>query len=295
MKHTTALRWVRHVAEALPMAILLLLFRLVGLHAASAIGGWLGRWVGPILRVNERAVHPNLMRAFPDWSFYQRQQTLRRMWENLGRTAGEFVHIHRLVGSRFARHVEVRGWEHMEEALANEKAMLFFSAHMANWELAPQSAAAKGHKLLSVYRPANNPLTERMIQALRLQTYEAMMQKGKEAARGMVRALKARQAVGMLIDQRLSSGGIPVPFFGHPAPTSPALAELGSKYDALLLPIQVERTRRGPYFRVSIHPPLQTESHNVQDIMQEAHLLLEAWIRARPAQWFWVHHRWGKP
>ena len=49
--------------------------------------------------------------------------------------------------------------------------------------------------------------------------------------------------------------GIPVPFFGRPAMTAPALAVLALRFDCDVLPLRVERLD-GARFRVTVFPPL---------------------------------------
>ena len=90
--------------------------------------------------------------------------------------------------------------------------------------------------------------------------------------------------------------GIPVPFFGRPAMTAPALAVLALRFDCDVLPLRVERLD-GAHFRVTVFPPLPLrrsgEPHaDVAVLMGRVNATLEAWIRDRPEQWLWVHRRW---
>jgi KDO2-lipid IV(A) lauroyltransferase len=62
------------------------------------------------------------------------------------------------------------------------------------------------------------------------------------------------------------------------------------------LPARVERLR-GARFRLTIAPPLPlprsgNRAADVSAVMAEVNRTLEAWIRERPEQWFWVHSRW---
>ena len=68
----------------------LALFRALPLGAASAVGGWLARTVGPRLGIARRA-EKNLRRAFPDWPDEQVRAVARQAWDNLGRTAAEYA------------------------------------------------------------------------------------------------------------------------------------------------------------------------------------------------------------
>jgi KDO2-lipid IV(A) lauroyltransferase len=90
--------------------------------------------------------------------------------------------------------------------------------------------------------------------------------------------------------------GIPVPFFGHPAMTAPALAEFALRYDLPLIPARVVRKRGGAYFNAKVYPPLEftRTGDKEKDIMTAVNAMIESWVREYPDQWFWVHKRWPK-
>jgi KDO2-lipid IV(A) lauroyltransferase len=99
----------------------------------------------------------------------------------------------------------------------------------------------------------------------------------------------------MLVDQKLNSG-IEVPFFGRPAMTAPAIAQLALKYDLPLVPAGIRRTN-GANFEVIIHPPLEhprtsDTAADVRTLMGTINTFLEDAIRADPPNWMWLHRRW---
>lgn len=125
---------LRHVVEWVTLQLLFALFRLIGLHASSAAMGRLGRWLGPKVRKKSAIARHNLRAAFPDWPAERIEETIASMWENIGRYLGEFPHIARLSKDEFREIADIQGIHHLEAATAQGGA-LFFSAHMANWEL----------------------------------------------------------------------------------------------------------------------------------------------------------------
>jgi KDO2-lipid IV(A) lauroyltransferase len=272
------------------------LFRLLPLDAASALGGWLGRRLGPHLPVSRHAAR-NLERAMPDLAADRQRAVLTGMWDNLGRVLAEYAHlpdIGRAIELKDDR-VTITGLQHIEAIRNAGKPVIFFSAHYGNWELLGLTATRYGLPLVQVYRAANNPLTEELLQDLRQAVGGRLVPKGMQAAREMLKALKQNESLAMLIDQKLSTG-IAVPFFGHDAMTAPAIAELALRADCPVVPAYVERLQ-GARFRVVVEAPLQLEKtgDRERDIFTGMQLLngrIETWIRARPEQWFWVHKRW---
>jgi Kdo2-lipid IVA lauroyltransferase/acyltransferase len=284
---------LRHRVEASLAALFFAGFRLLPLAAASALGGALARLVGPALPVSNRA-RTNLRRAMPQLSEREIARIVRGMWDNLGRVAAEYPHLRKIRIFAPEGPVETRGFEHMDRAVAAGRRMIIFSGHLANWEIGALAAVEYGVSVVQIYRAANNPLVDRMIQNFRGNP-GAFLEKGADAARSAVKALKAGRHLTLLADQKLNEG-IAVPFFGREAMTAPLLAALALRFDCDLLPARVERLG-GARFRLTVHPPLPLphsgeRAADMAALTAAVNNILEAWIRERPAEWFWLHRRW---
>ena len=274
------------------------LFGRLPIDTASAFGGWLARKLGPFVRAHRFAA-ANLARAMPELDAAQRQAVLTGMWDNLGRVLAEYAHLADLDIGTPAKpgRVEIVGAEHALALRDSGRPALFFSGHYGNWELNCLAAGHFGLPMLHVYRAANNPLTETLLQNLRKPLGGSHVPKGIQAARAILSTLKRNEFVAMLVDQKLNTG-IAVPFFGRDAMTTPALAEFALRFDCPVLPAVVERLG-GAHFRVTIGPPIFFEktdnrSADVYNATLIVNRKLEEWIRARPDHWFWVHRRWPK-
>jgi KDO2-lipid IV(A) lauroyltransferase len=239
----------------------------------------------------------NLQRAFPEKNAAQIARIVRRMWDNLGRVVAEFAHLDSLDVYALGGPVEVVGGEYLDQLRDDGKPGLFFSAHLGNWELAPLAASQRGIHLHQIYRAANNPHLEWLYRRRRAVTESGLIPKGAKGARELLRVIKAGGHVGILVDQKMNDG-IAIPFFGRPAMTAPALAQISLKYDCPAVPVRVERLDGGRgHFRITIYPPLKVEKtgdhqRDIIRLMTQVNGLLEAWIRERPEQWLWVHNRW---
>lgn len=280
----------KHLAEAALLRFLATILRFLPLDLASFIGGGLGTLTGYLVS-NTRTARRNLAMAMPELSAAEREKIIRRMWNHLGRSAAEFVH---LSNPRMQERVHVEGLENLP---LPGTPILFFSGHLGNWELLPYVAHYQGYTPALIYREANNPLAERLIQRIR-RTYTAeFISKERKSAGRIVAAAKQGIPLAMLVDQKLT-GGVEVPFFGQPAKTAPMPAQLALKYGLALIPVRIARTR-GAHFRCTVLPPLalpmtENEKDDVYRTLCAMNAQLEQWIRETPEQWFWVHRRWPK-
>lgn len=271
--------------------VLLALFGALPLGVASAIGGAVGRAIGALLPGLSRRAEKNLRRAMPELDDAGVAAVLCGMWDNLGRTAAEFPHLHRM-RERPAGNLEIVGREHLE---ALRDGALVFSAHLGNWEAMTPALRLLGLPVHGVYRAANNPLTDVLINRQRANYLTSLAPKGREGARRLLALAKARSHIGMLVDQKLNEG-IAAPFFGRPAMTAPALAQLALRFDLPVAPVRCERLE-GARLRLTIYPPLDLprsgeREADVRALMTAVNATLESWIRARPEQWLWLHRRW---
>jgi len=275
----------KHIVEYVALRFFLGLFAILPMDAASALGGFLMRSAGPRMGINKVA-RRNLKRVFPDWDDARLDATLAGMWDNLGRVAGEYPHL-RQIG---AKRVTLVNQDIIDSALARGP-VLFVSGHLANWEVLPATLLARGIAMHSVYRAPNNPLTDKVLVKNR-SLGESLRSFGKNR-RGMMEVLKALQAgehVGMLIDQKFNQGP-DIEFFGAPARSSIAYAELAQKTGCTLLPGRIVRTGKC-HFMVEAFPPLNVAGRDAKDVARDMHNLLEQWISQHPEQWLWLHRRW---
>jgi KDO2-lipid IV(A) lauroyltransferase len=268
-------------------------FRAMSLDRASAAGGALARWIGPRLGISKRA-RANLRAAMPELGEAEIARIVRGMWDNLGRVAAEYPHLRAIKVFEPGGRVETRGLEHLDQALATNRRVILFSAHLGNWEIAALAAGQYGLDIAQIYRAANNPLVDRMASRLRGQQGE-LIPKGAIASRRAVAALRRGGHLSLLVDQKLNDG-IAVPFFGRDAMTAPALAMLALHFDCDVLPVRIERLE-GAHFRLTVYPRLEIirsddRDADVKALMTEVNRTLEGWIRERPAQWLWLHRRW---
>ena len=291
---------LQHRIEAVLARAALHLLRRLGPVRASNLGGATARAVGPLLAVSAVA-DGNLRRAMPELDGAARRRLIRGVWDNLGRTVAELPHVGGLRATPAGPGWEIEGAEIAELLAAEGGPAVLFSAHLANWEVLQPVAAAFGIRLATFYRAAANPLVDRMLRDLRRRAAGAdvpMFAKGAAGARGALAHFGAAGILGMLVDQKMNDG-IEIPFFCLPAMTAPAAAAFALRFRCKLVPVQVQRL--GPArFRITVAPPLALpesgdRTADIAAVMGQVNAAVEGWIRARPAEWLWLHRRWPAP
>lgn len=287
-------RFVVHPIEAAGAFSIYVLFRLLPMDWASALGGWLGRTFGPKAGITARA-RRNIRIAFPDATAAEVERIVRGMWDNLGRVAAEFPHLGRVKVYDPMGCVTVEGAEHVDALRDDGRPGFFFSGHLGNWEIVSLGATQRRMPLDRVYRAANNRLVEWLYRHGRAAVEGALIPKGPSGARLLLRALKDGNHLGMLVDQKMNDG-ISVPFFGRPAMTASALADLALRFGCPVVAARVIRLN-GCRFRLVIEPPFEMASTGNREAdvaagMARVNGIIEGWIREHPEQWLWLHNRW---
>ncbi len=292
----TVSRQARYRVEYALVRVAFALFGALPLDTASALGGWIGRNVGPYLKITDRA-RENLSHALPELSDVERTKLISDMWDHLGRVFAEYPHLGDFQLYNGDNRVEVIGAEYADQLRDDGIGGMFVSGHIGNWEIASLGMTQRGIPLVHIYRAANNPWVDRLIERSREPIGGRHYPKSSRGARNLLAALKAGKHLGMLVDQKYNEG-IPVPFFGRDAMTSSSIAEFALRFDVPIVPIRVERLN-GARFRLTLLPPLDLSDTGDRDadvraIMVQVNALFEEWIRARPEQWLWMHRRWPK-
>ncbi|HZZ67597.1 MAG TPA: lysophospholipid acyltransferase family protein [Phenylobacterium sp.] len=279
--------------EALGFDLFSILVRAPPPDVVSAIGAWLGRTVGP-LTSSDRTARRNLEIALPEMPQAQRREVLRAQWENFGRYIFEFPIADRLTPA--SGRVEIVGAERLQAIARSGKPAVFISGHFSNIEIMAAVILASGVECDVTYRAANNPLVDERIKSSRFKYgIRLFAPKGAEGARDLLEALQAGRSIAILNDQKYD-GGVAGWFFGHEVMTNPAAARLALRFGAPIQPLSIQRTR-GARFRVIAHEPIIVEgavgkTGAVEAGVQAINAFIEARVRERPGEWWWMHRRW---
>lgn len=289
---------LRHQFEATIMQGLFSLCELMGVDRASAFMGGAMRFIGPLLRPVQKRGLNNLRLIYPDNSDTDNAEILKKVWDNLGRTIGEYAHLDCFRAFEDGGRIEVEGEDILRRLIDDGRPVIFFSGHMANWELMSPTLYRAGVKFALVYRAANNPLVdERIIDLRAAVTTRHMAPKGKRGGRALISAMNDGLSLTMLVDQKLNDG-LRVPFMGHPAMTPSSTARMALKYDVPVVPIALRRTD-GAHFRMTVHEPLVFApsgdmAKDTEDFTAQINEKLGEMIDANRGQWLWFHRRWPK-
>jgi KDO2-lipid IV(A) lauroyltransferase len=175
--------------------------------------------------------------------------------------------------------------------------VVFISGHFSNFELMAAAIVGAGVPCQITYRALNNPYVDARVRATRFKYGVRMFApKGLAGAREMMRAIGRGESVALMNDQKFN-GGVAAPFFGVTAHTAPGPSTYALRFGIPIVPMSVQRLGDAARFRITVHEPihLQDTGDRAADIeagVRRINAFIEDRVRARPAEWFWVHRRW---
>jgi KDO2-lipid IV(A) lauroyltransferase len=280
--------------QALGYDVVLGLIRLLPVDAVSGLGAWLFRTFGP-LSAPHRTARINIDLAFPDAPDAWKARLLADQWENVGRTFFELPVMDRIMAD--PSRVEVVNGERLDEIRLSGRPVVFISGHFANWEVMPAVIIRHGVDCLITYRAQNNPYVDDRVRESRFRYGVRLFAPKGESARELMDGMAKGTSVALMNDQKFNSG-IAAPLFGEPAMTAIGPTRYALRFGTVLQPMSVQRLK-GARFRVVVQPPIALENtgNRKADVaagVAQINAFMEARIRERPVEWFWVHRRWPK-
>jgi KDO2-lipid IV(A) lauroyltransferase len=287
---------VKYFFECVSIISLFCIFKIIGLRNASNLGSILGKLIGPLFR-SKKIIKQNIKTGLGEIDVQKESEIINDMWSNIGRTFAEYVF---LKDFKFNRtnfdHMKINGVKHLDKIKKNNKPVIFYSAHFANFELMAMELDKFGIKCAAIYRPLNNFFLNPLMEYLRMKYIcPNQIPKGRMGVREIIGKIKDGYSIALMVDQRVSEGPRAL-FFNKPAHTTTIPAQLALKYDCKLVPISLER-KEGPNFEMTIHEPYKIEKtgNNEEDtinITLKINQIIEKMIIKNPKQWIWSHNRW---
>jgi KDO2-lipid IV(A) lauroyltransferase len=287
---------IRYFLEFILVIFFFLVFKIIGLKLSSDLGEIIGKYFGPLFR-KKTIAKKNILIAFPNFNEKSINEMIDRMWKNIGRIFGEYIHINKFsIIDNSKKKIVFTNRDDAEILKKNNKPIVFFSGHFANFELMAKCLQELGFNIGAIYRPLNNIFLNPIMEFIRKKYIcPIQIEKGSNGTKKLIKHISTNNPLALMIDQRLSSS-IRVPFFNQPATTTTAPAQLAIKYDALLVPVFLKRLEK-TNFEFFIEEPLIINRTNDYDkdifnITQSMNKKIEEFIKRDPAHWLWSHDRW---
>ncbi len=254
-------------------------------------GGQIGRLLGRIGRRRRKIAAANLALCFPERSPAERAELLDQHFTALGIGLFETAMAWWAPDEQLHDLAEIKGAEHLEEALARGKGVILLTGHFTTLELGARFITWR-QPFHAMYRPHKNPLYETVMRRER-ERRSRLPPLPHDDLRGLLRAFRKGQAVWYAPDQNhgLRNSAF-VPFFGIPTCTITATSRLAALSGAAVVPYFPRRLPGAAGYVVDILPALDHfPSGDVLADTQRINALLETHIRQVPEQYLWVHRR----
>jgi KDO2-lipid IV(A) lauroyltransferase len=266
------------------------------LHAVGGLLGWIVWLCSPTYRRRLRA-NAELAGVTPsDW---------RRSVAESGRMVAETPWLWlRANDGVLGPLVTWRNAEALDDYVAQGRPLVLLTPHMGSFEVAGRAFAMRyGQRqpITVLYRPARQRALREFQEEARKRPTMPTAPASLAGVRQMLRALKRKEAVGLLPDQVPPEGqGVWAPFFGKPAYTMTLAARLMQQTGAGCFVLRGERLPRGAGYVVHASElvralPAATDPQAVVEAATIINETMEQVIRSDPGQYMWGYNRYKAP
>ncbi len=285
---------VKYSLEYAGVRFLALLLRSFSRTRNLWAGRKIGRLINRMMGSRKEIARSNILASISEISVRQTDDIIRKCWENLGAGVAEFVKLPGMTRDEVFSFSEIEGLEHLKKSYAEGKGALIVTAHYGAWEMGAKIWPFSGFRTAVVARRVKNPFVNEFVTKIR-SCEGVRVIPARDAVRESIKWLKNGNLLAVLIDHRVTEGGLKIPFFGRNAFTTTLPAILALRYGVPVHPVHCWREED----RVKVHvaPPLDLSdlSVNELDIIQATkrmNAVVESWVRERPEAWLWIHNRW---
>ena len=191
------------------------------------------------------------------------------------------------------------GAQHIEQALAQQRGIVFLTPHLGSFEVTAQAYAARFgavQPMTVLFRPSRQPRLRELVASARRRPGLQAAPTTPAGVRQLLRALRQGQSVGLLPDQVPPQGlGVWAPFFGREAYTMTLSARLAQQTGATVLVAWGERLPWGRGYRIHVRPlgaDLPQDAVAAATVINRA---MEQVIAECPQQYLWGYARYKQP
>lgn len=226
----------------------------------------------------------------------EKENIIRACYKNLTYTLADFVKNQGITRDELLAKVSFKHEEYLTEAIKNKQKIIILAAHYGNWELLGLAISAKFIPMTTVGRELDSEVMNEILESNRKQHNMNVISK-HGAMKGMIKALKKDEAVGILVDQNTKNEeGVLINFFGKVARHTPSVALIAKRFDALIIPAYITTDDYEKYV-IEFYESFQfidtgDKEKDILNCVQQQADITQRVIEKKPQEWFWLHQRW---
>lgn len=268
---------------------LLRLSTLLPFKLQLGLGRALGRLMYRLMKKRRHIAETNVRLCFPELDEAQRDQVVRKSFENNGISLFETAMAWWASKQRLKKMCQVSGLEHLHEAQAKGDGVILLTAHFSTLEIGAAMMALH-HPIQVTYKKARNPLFEAVVKSSRernfinaIDTYDV---------RRTVNTIREGLVTWYAMDQDFgASRSVFVPFMGVNTCTLTTPSRFTRMTGAAIVPYFPFRDEQGHY-HLKVLPALDNfPGDSLEEDATRINALIEEYVRQAPEQYLWVHRR----
>ena len=241
-------------------------------------------WYASRPRAERRRTASNHRRLNPALGAKAAERLARRSFHEYVAMILDSIWADALHDADIMRRVHVIGRENLE---VGERRGILTISHFGNWDMAASVALAMGLQMTTVMAQIISPaLTDMVMLSRHMKGLE--LYTPRQAARGLLRALRRGRFVALMADVPEAGPTVIVPYCGGDVRFSAVPARLALATGAAILPVAC--WRESDHWVLEIHPPVQVDPGDGETaVMARVAQVLEPAVRRHPEQWYPFH------
>jgi len=279
------------------------------LYALNALFGWFGRVkpatrqrIGAILswltlrfaKSRVRIVRINMKLCFPELSEQEREREVHAHFRALAQSIVDRGVLWYGTPDDIHDMVTLKGADRINTLISEGRRVILLAPHFVALDAAATVLTMVLPSSATMYTPQSDEAVDTVVRNGRGRFNEVFLVSRKDGVRHLIRHLQAPRPVYYLPDMDFGrQGAVFVPFFGIPAATLEATAQLARRWDTVVLPIIDFWDPASGKYRVEVLEPLQDfpGEGSLEEATARLNQHIETWVRQCPSQYYWVHRR----
>ena len=257
----------------------------------AGVLGWLA---SRLMRSRAHIVRSNLALCFPQRSPQDREIWLRRHFHLLAQSVVDRGLFWFGQPSAILAATPITGLDHLDELLKSERKIILLAPHFIGLDAAATRLTMFLQESATMYTRQSDSDVDQIVREGRGRFNRVNLVSRHDGIRGLIRHLRNGIPVYYLPDMDFGIAGAAfVPFFGVPAATLLATAQIAKTWNAAIVPIVSRLDLDTGKYHISVLPPLPDfpGTQTPEEATARLNGLIEDWVLPDPAQYYWVHRR----